>query len=135
MPARLTKGQKAELGPEAVAMSARGMPYTVIAKELGVNWKTVDKLIDDELAARAEHRANDKERHISVYNRVQQEAWRLYDNCPDDRAQNKSAALNTILSAENSKVKITGAEAPVKNESESRVYVVSWDEAEESVER
>lgn len=113
---RLTKAQKAELGPQAVAMNARGVYYSDIAEELDVNWKTVGKLIDDELAERAEHRANSRERHISVYDRVQREAWELYDNCPDDRAQNKASALNAVLSAENSKVKLTGAETPKKNE-------------------
>lgn len=119
MGARLSKARKAELGPEAVAMSARGISYNQISKNLKVNRNTVSKLIEDELANRAEHREQDRERHLSVYDRIQQEAWALYDNCPDDRAQNKASALNTVLSAENSKVKITGAEAPKKWSDES----------------
>lgn len=121
---RLNKAQKAELGPKAVAMSAKGTPYTEIASELDVNWKTVGKLIDDELAERAEHRANDREKHISVLERVQREAWELYDTISDPRAQNKTTSLNIVLSAEAQKVKLTGAESAVKHEHSGSVGVI-----------
>lgn len=124
MGARLSKARKAELGPEAVAMSARGISYNQISKNLKVNRNTVSKLIEDELAERAEHRANDREKHISVLERVQREAWELYDTINDPRAQNKTTTLNIVLSAETQKVKLTGAEAPAKHEHSGNVGVV-----------
>lgn len=123
MPARLSKAKKAELAPQAVDMSARGKSYRAIAVDLGVHRNTVEKLIDDELASRAEHRANDIERHLSVYDRAQRAAWELYDNCPDERAQNKAAAINAVISAENAKVKLTGAEQAAKVEHTGRVSI------------
>ena len=115
MSARLSKAKKAELGPQAVDMSARGCSTRAIACELGVNRNTVSKLIDDELAYRAEHRDNDVERHLSVYDRAQREAWEVYE-AADTRSQNKVASLNAIIAAENSKVRLTGAEQAKKLE-------------------
>lgn len=113
---KLTKAEAEDLADKAIALSARGKNDSEIARDLELDRRTVKRLVDNGLAMRSEHRVHDRERHISVYDRVQREAWRLYDNCPDDRAQNKASALNAVISAENAKVKLTGAESAVKHE-------------------
>lgn len=128
---RLTKAQKAELGPQAVAMNARGIYYSDIAEELDVNWKTVGKLIDDELAATAEHRVNDREKHLSVIRQAQKAAWEVFDNA-DYRSQNKVSSLNAILAGEAQASRLTGAEAPKKfsDESPPRRFTLSLGDRE-----
>lgn len=109
----MTKMQREEKAYQAVELSARGASYQAIADELEVNWKTAKKLVDDELASRGEHREQDKERHLAVYDAIQQAAWERFRET-DNRSLNASGYLNTIKSAEDSKLKVTGAEAPRK---------------------
>lgn len=115
MAPRLSQVKRAELADKAVELSARGLSNLAIASDIGVNRHTVKKLIDDELASRAEHRANDKERHLAVYTVVQRAAWERFKNT-DNRSINASGYLNTIRGAEDSKVKLTGAAPPQKLE-------------------
>lgn len=115
MPARFTKAQREEKAQQAVDLSARGASYQAIADQLGINWKTAKKLVKDELANRAEHREQDKEKHLAVYDAIQQAAWERFEQT-DNRSLNASGYLNTIKAAEDSKLKITGAEAPRKFE-------------------
>ena len=111
----MTTAQREEKAQQAVELSARGLSYSAISRQLKVNWKTAKKLVKDELAIRAEHRDQDTERHLAVYDAVQQAAWERFVQT-DNRSLNASGYLNTIKAAEDSKVKITGAEAPVKHQ-------------------
>lgn len=108
---RLTQAQKDELGPQCVELYAEGNGDSAIGRLLGINRATVKKLRDDEYAKRAETRDNDIEQHMAVYTAIQRHAWAAFKNT-DERSLNKAGLLNTIKSAEDSKVKLTGAEAP-----------------------
>lgn len=130
MAARMTKAEREEKAHEAVEMSARGASYQTIARALGVNWKTAKKLVIDELSKRSEHREQDKERHLAVYDAIQQAAWERFRDT-DNRSLNASGYLNTIKAAEDSKTKITGAEAPRKFEHERRELSRTEQEAAE----
>lgn len=122
MPARMTKAQRAEKAQQAVELSARSVSVARIAEELEVSWPTARKLIDDELANRAEHRANDREKHISRIEAVQRAAWERFEKT-DNKSLNASGYLNTILAGERDKVKLTGAEAAAKVEHTGQVSI------------
>jgi hypothetical protein len=111
----MTKVQRDEAAQKAVALSAQGLSYQRIAASLEVTWKTARKLVADELAVRAEHREKDTERHLAVYDAIQEAAWERFEET-DNRSLNSSGFLNTIKAAEDSKVKITGAEAPTRSD-------------------
>jgi hypothetical protein len=111
MAARLSAVQREEYGTKAVIWSAQGVPDSTIAKRLKVNPKTVKKLRDDTYAIRAEKRNNDIEKHLASYEAVQRAAWKRFKKTPDS-SLNNSAYLSVIRAAEDSKVKLTGAEAP-----------------------
>jgi orotate phosphoribosyltransferase-like protein len=129
---RMTKAQREDKAQQAVELSARGMSYSSIARQLRINWKTARKLVDDELAKRAEHRGQDTERHLAVYDAIQQAAWERFQQT-DNRSLNASGYLNTIKAAEDSKAKITGAEAPIKIQDVDEDYEVVWDDAGDSL--
>lgn len=112
---RLTAAERQEKADLAVEYSARGWTNTEIAEEVGVHRHTVRKLIDDELANRAEHRQQEKERAIAVYVAVQKAAWQRFQQT-DNRSLNASGYLNTIKAAQERIDKVTGAEAPRKSD-------------------
>lgn len=129
MPPRLTKAQRAELAPQAVEMSATGMSYRAIGRELDLHWKTVNKLIDDDLAARAEHRENDRERSIARDEAVIRAAWEAFQDT-EGKSLNKSAYLNVIVRANERIDKKTGAEKPQRLEFEDVTeYQIEWPDA------
>lgn len=131
MAAKLTPVEREEKATEAVALSARGMPDTLIAEELEISRNTVRRLRENEYAKRAEHRDQDKERHLAVYDAIQKAAWERFAGT-DNRSLNASGYLNTIKAAEDSKVKITGAEAPFKVQDVNVEYEVVWNDDDES---
>lgn len=131
MAAQLTPVQREEKAIEAVALSAKGMPDTLIAKELDISRHTVKRLRENEYAKRAEHRDQDKERHLAVYDAIQKAAWERFAET-DNRSLNASGYLNTIKAAEDSKVKITGAAAPEKIQLTEQEYEVIWDDIDPS---
>lgn len=115
--------KRIELTAQAVELRARNMSFCAIAKELGITHPTAKKWIEDEYARRSEHREVDRERHLSVYEAIQSAAWAAFENT-NSGSLNRSGYLNTIKAAEDSKVKITGAEAPFKFRDESEA---PWD--------
>jgi hypothetical protein len=122
-----------ELTQQAVLLRAKQYSWNKIGKTLGINHTTAKKWVEDEHARRAEHRGIDKEKHLAVYNAVQKEAWANVDD-PEIHATHRIGYLNTIKGAEDSKVKITGAEAPVKVEhKDTTEYVVTWDDLAEDL--
>ena len=126
---RMTKAQRDEKSALAVDMSARGYTYVRIGEALGVDRKTAAKLIEDELASRSEHREQDKERHLASYQAIQDAAWDAFRNT-DNRSLNRSGYLNTIKSCEDSKAKITGAEAPRKYQQVDDTFEIVFDDDE-----
>lgn len=115
MAARPTVAEREEKSARAVDLSAKGWTNTDIAAEIGVTRKTVAAWIANELSRRAEHRENDKERAIAVYEAIIAEGWRRLENM-DNRSLNVSGVLNSIRGAQDSINKITGAEAPIKTD-------------------
>lgn len=111
MSGRLTAAQRQEKADIAVGLSAKGWSNQKIAEELDVNRNTAGKLIKDELANRAEHRDNSKEKAIAVYEAVIAAAWQRFKNT-GNMSLNSSGFLNTIKAAQDSINKVTGAEAP-----------------------
>lgn len=131
MAAQLTPVEREEKAIEAVALSARGMPDTLIAEALEISRHTVKRLRENEYAKRAEHRDQDKERHLAVYDAIQKAAWERFAET-GNRSMNASGYLNTIKAAEDSKVKITGAAAPEKIQLTETEYEVVWDDIDPS---
>lgn len=119
---RMTKAERDWKADVALDMSARGFNYSRIAAALDVSWVTAKKLVDDELAKRSEHREQDRERHLAHYDAIQAAAWTAFRNT-NEKSLNRSGYLNTIKAAEDSKARITGAEAPRKSESNLNVKV------------
>ena len=126
----MTQAERAENAAVAVDLSARGYSYNRIADYLGVQWKTAKKLVDDELAKRSEHREIDKERHLAHYDAIQDAAWDAFRNTAST-SLNRSGYLNTIKAAEDSKAKITGAEAPRKYQDVTEDYEIVWGDADD----
>ncbi|PLS84877.1 MAG: hypothetical protein CYG60_15575 [Actinobacteria bacterium] len=124
----MSKAERVEKAQEAVAMSARGVTLTAIGEVLGVSRQTASKLVQDELANRAEHRAADKERAVARYEEIIRAAWERFENT-DNRSLNASGYLNTIRSAQERIDKITGAEAPIKHQDVDEEVEVVWDDA------
>lgn len=112
---RLTQAQRQEKAQEAVNLSAMGLSYTAIGKTLSVSRQTATKLIDDELAKRAEHRGSEREASIARNIAVIKAAWERFEKT-DNRSLNASGYLNTIIRAGERIDKLTGAEAPSRSE-------------------
>jgi orotate phosphoribosyltransferase-like protein len=120
--------QREEFTARAVQLSAEGWSAVAIAEDLGIHRKTVKKLIDDEMAQRSEHRAEDKERAIARYEAVIEASWKRYRRV-HDASTNASALLNTIVAAQGRIDKITGAESPTKIQHVEDELEVVWPDA------
>lgn len=107
---KFTAEERRALAQEAVSLSAQGANDTEIGRMLGVDPRTAKKYIADELALRAEMRDNDIERHLAVYTEVQRVAWKRLQETKMTSV-NSAGLLNVVKAAEDSKVKLTGAEA------------------------
>lgn len=132
---RLTAADKQEKVRQAVAMSARSMTYTDIAGQLGVSRNAVAKWVKNELAKRAEHRDQDRERAIATYQELKAERWRRLKRLPtDSRANNVVGLLNGINADQERIDRLTGVEAPKRLEvSEAEEYEVVWSDAEDGL--
>jgi orotate phosphoribosyltransferase-like protein len=126
----MSKAERAEKAQRAVSLRARGDTLDEVGEALGITRQTARKLIDDELAGRSEHRAEDKERSIATYEEVIREGWRRLDKL-DDRSLNVSGVLNSIRQAQERIDKITGAEAPAKVQHIDEEYEVVFEDADE----
>ena len=124
---RMTKAQRELKMAEALDLSAAGLPYTKIAERLEVSWPTARKLVEDELAKRAEHRSHDREKSIAVKERVIREAWEGYENT-HNRSLNRTGFLNTILRAQEGIDKLTGALAPLKHQDVTDSFEIVFDD-------
>lgn len=128
---QMPAAERAEKAEKAVGLSARGVSYVEIGKRLGISRQLASNLVKEELATRAEHRDNDRERAIAHYQQIIGAAWRSYE-AVDDRSLNKSGHLNAAIRAQERIDRITGAEAPKKAEITSRTtYDVVWEDVEE----
>jgi hypothetical protein len=112
---------------EAVELRAKQWSWNRIGQEIGVAHHTAKKWVEDEHARRAEHRGVDKEAHLAVYDAVQKAAWEAFHDTHAG-SLNRSGYLNTIKAAEDSKAKITGAEAPLKFQHIDEEYDVVFGE-------
>jgi hypothetical protein len=121
--------ERDEKSRHAVELRAKQWSLDAIAEEIGVTRKTVTTWIENELSRRAEHRGEDRERHLAVYDAIQKEAWDAFIGT-DPRSLNRSGYLNTIKAAEDSKMKITGAEAPRKYQNVGEDYEIVFDDDE-----
>jgi len=72
-------------------------------KRLAIIWK---ERVGDDIAEQ-------KERAVAVYRKVQSEAWRAFHGAPD-KSLNRSAYLNTVKNSEDSIVKVLGLNEPEK---------------------
>lgn len=126
-----TKAFREEITSAAISRSVRGASLRQIGDEFGVPFNTIRNWLNDEYARRAEHREQEREKAIATYEELKAERWRrLAQLSTDSKANNVVGLLNGINADQERIDKLTGAEAPIKYESEGRVYVVSWDEAE-----
>lgn len=114
---------------EAVKLRAHQLSYYAIAKRIGVTQPTAKKWVEDEHARRSEHRGIDKEAHLAVYDAIQEAAWEAFENT-SSQSLNRSGYLNTIKAAEDSKAKITGAEAPKKIQHVDETFEIVFDDEE-----
>ncbi len=109
-----------------VELSVKGWNDSEIAREVGINRKTVKKLVEDEYAFRAEHSGPDKEASIALYRALIKEGWERLEKL-DDNSTNVSGVLNSIRACRERIDKITGAEAPIKHQDVEEEFVVEWD--------
>jgi len=109
-PELLSKDEKVCIAVELYAMQ---WSLRAIGRYLGITHRTAKKWIDNEHTQRSEHRGIDKEAHLAVYDAIQKSAWEAFKGT-SKASMNRSQYLNTIKAAEDSKMKITGAEAPKK---------------------
>ncbi len=123
----MTKAVREEKMAQAVELSARGKPYTVIAEELEVSWPTAKKLVEDELARRGEHRGPEREQAIANYQAIISEGWDRMDRLKDT-SQNVTGVLNAIRAAQERIDKLTGAEAPLKYQDVTDTYEIVFDD-------
>lgn len=115
---------------KAIELYAKQHSFRAIGEELCASHNTIKKWIEDEFARRAEHRGLDKEAHLAVYDAIQKAAWEAFENT-NERSLNRSGYLNTIKAAEDSKTRITGAEAPKKFQDVSEEpYLITFDDDE-----
>ncbi len=113
-----------------VELSVKGWNDSEIAREVGINRKTVKKLIEDEYAVRAEHRGPDKEAAIALYTKLIREGWERLEKL-DDNSTNVSGVLNSIRAARERIDKIMGTEAPIKHQDVDEEVEVVFDDADE----
>lgn len=113
----------------AVELRAKQWSFNAIAQEIGVTHPTAKKWVEDEHARRAEHRGDDREKHLAVYDAIQAAAWEAFDNT-SSASLNRSGYLNTIKAAEDSKARITGAEAPKKYQHVDDTFEIVFDDDE-----
>ena len=118
-----------EMTARAVELRARQWSFNRIALDLGVHHDTAKKWVENEHARRSEHRGVDKESHLAVYDAIQAAAWEAFENTSSS-SLNRSGYLNTIKSAEDSKAKITGAEAPIKHQDVTDTFEIVFDDEE-----
>lgn len=130
---RLTAVEREEKSVLAVELSAKGWNYSEIGahEEIGLDRRTVKKLIGDELANRAEHREHEKEKAIAVYEAIIRHGWRRLARTKD-ASLNVSGVLNSIKGAQDSINKITGAESPIKIQDVDGDWDVIWADADEA---
>ena len=121
--------ERHEKSQRAVELRAKQWSFDAIAQEIGVTRNTATTWIENELARRAEHRGEDTERHLAVYDAIQREAWDGYKDAPPS-SPHRSGYLNTIKAAEDSKVRITGAEAPRKYQQVDDTFEIVFDDDE-----
>lgn len=123
---------RAEITDKAVELRAKGLSFRAIGRELGPNHITIETWLENEYARRSEHRGIDKEKHLATFDTIQKEAWDGYASAPAS-SPHRIGYLNTIKAAEDSKVKITGAEAPKKYQNVDDTFEIVFDDDENSV--
>lgn len=118
---------KDEMTQKAVELRAKQWSYQRISDELGISRNTATVWINDEHSRRSEHRGEDSEKHLAVYDAIQAAAWEAFENAPSS-SLNRSGYLNTIKNCEDSKARITGAEAPKKYQNVGDTWELVFDD-------
>lgn len=126
MARNLTAVERDEKAREAVELSAKGWADTAVAGRLGINRATVKRLRENEYARRSEHRGDEREKAIAVYEAVIREGWERLSRVKDN-SNNVTGVLNAIRAAQERIDKLTGAEAPIKTKDVTEDYVIEWD--------
>ena len=128
--AQYSAADKAEMTTKAIELYAKNYSFRAIGRELGITHPTAEKWIEDEYARRGEHCEHDREKHLSVYDEIQVAAWEAFKKTGSG-SLNRSGYLNTIKACEDSKVKLTGAAAPIKYQHvDEDTFEITFDDAE-----
>lgn len=118
MGARLSKAHKDELSERALAMSCKGIPVTRIARELHVNWKTADGLVDFALAKRDVDEDAERQRSLAHHREIVRWCWeQLEDEDLGKVAQNRPAYVARIQHSQSEMDRLNNVAPPLKTES------------------
>lgn len=121
---RLSKAQKEELSEQALAMSCKGRPVTEIAKELDVNWKTANGLVDFALAKRDVDEDAERQRSLAHHREIVKWCWeQLEDEALGKVAQNRPAYVARIQHSQSEIDRLNNVTPPLKTEQKVDVTV------------
>lgn len=117
---KLTAAARRKKSNEAYRLSVKRVPKPQIAEMLGLSRPTVDSMLKAEIARHKEDREKaDRERELAIatYEEVIAKAWQeLASQGLNANSINRSAYLNTIVSAQRAIDRITGVAMAVEDE-------------------
>lgn len=94
---KLTRAVKEELSEQALAMSCKGRPFTEIAQELEVNWKTAKGLVEYALDKRDIDEDAERQRSLAHHREILRWCWgQLEGQALKTNAQNRPAYIGRI---------------------------------------
>lgn len=114
MARQIQGAERRELAEQAVNLDVRGASFIEIGKQLGISRGLASTLVYEELANRAEHRDQDKERAIAEYRQIIRTAWTKLHELGNRSPNAVVGLLNTAINAQERIDRLTGAEAPIK---------------------
>ena len=126
--ARMPQAKRDELAAQIVELVAKGWNFTKIGKLLAIDRRTASRFYKNELANRAEHRDQDREKSIAQYETVIKEAWTRLEGL-NSNSLNVSGLLNAIRQAQQAIDDLTGVKAPTKvQHTPGEEVEVYWDD-------
>jgi transposase-like protein len=114
MPKRYTEAQRAEMAIRAYQLSLYGESHRSIARELGIDHKTVARLLDEEKERRREEQGDEALASAAIYQDVIKRCKQELDGHPSSHAV--SQLSHAIVSARNSVDLLLGLRAPSKSQ-------------------
>ncbi len=127
MAPNLTGPTRRDKSRQAYQLAIRRVTFTEIAGALDISRALVSNLVSEEQERQWDDRDTkeleaEKRRSIATYEEVIRGAWQRLGKT-SDASLNVSGLFNSIISAQKAIDEITGAKAPVKNETDVNVNI------------